>query len=287
MTQYTTVANNTRHVCCPLCRAKDIFKVGSIQYGPAAQFSTITIKMELVPELWSCMSCNSRFVQNIIPENIAIDLYAGGASMERWSHEPFEQQKPANQLECLRRYFGRGKRVLDVGCNTGELLDFAKSLGCHTSGVEYSDGSRDLLAEKNHATFFSISAVTGEYDVITAFDLVEHLYDIQGFFIACRKLLKQGGALIILTGNIGSLSARLCGAKWWYLKYPEHIVFPSKQYFAGHSGFRMSGWISTYASRGYLYGWSRILFGCASGLRRGDYSGLPSIGPDHVLAILE
>ena len=42
-------------------------------------------------------------------------------------------------LAVLRRLVRPGTRVLDIGCNTGELLDFARGLGETTAGVEPSD----------------------------------------------------------------------------------------------------------------------------------------------------
>ena len=100
-------------------------------------------------------------------------------------------------------------------------------------------------------------------------------------------ILKKEGVLIVLTGDIGSLSARLCKSSWWYLQYPEHIVFLSKKYFAQHSGFLVEEWVRTYASKSYQGSLPYVLRGLASGVVRMRYNGLPSVGPDHVLAVLK
>ena len=287
MTYHPLIANDYRNKCCPFCRGENIHKVGNISYQQPIHFSTNEIELEFIPELWKCSKCNSSFVQNRVPESIAIALYSQGSSAERWSREPFHLQKPANQIECLQQYFLEGKKILDIGCNTGELLDYAKSLGCETAGVEYSQNSREVLESKCHIAFSSISEVGRKFDVITAFDLVEHLYDMPTFFMNCRKILNKDGVLIVLTGSIGSLSARFCKFKWWYLLYPEHIAFPSRKFFAQYSGFLVDKWVRTYASKGYQYPWPQILKGLASGVVRRRYNGLPSIGPDHVLVVLK
>jgi SAM-dependent methyltransferase len=258
-----------------------------IPYDSPTRFSTSEFEFALVPELWRCNDCGSSFVQNAVPETTAIKLYTSGASGERWSSEEFHALKPENQLSTLNAFLKPGVNVLDIGCNTGELLDYARARGSRTTGVEYSGASRAVLESKGHDSFASLGEVTGEFDVITAFDLVEHFYDVPAFFRRCRALLKSGGVLIILTGDIGSMTARLSRADWWYLRYPEHIVFPSKEFFTRHSGLRLERWVPTYASKGYQSSWMQILRQLLGGLLRRRYSGLPSIGPDHVLVVLK
>jgi len=287
MSQSALIANQARYERCPLCSSDRIEAVGAIPYESPTRFSTNDVEFAAAPQLWHCDDCGSSFVQNVVPEEVAVSLYTSGEIGERWSSEPFETIKPKDQLECLERYFRDGARVLDIGCNTGELLDFARSRGCQTAGVEYSAASRRVLEKKGHAAFPSLADVSGQYDVITAFDLVEHFYDIPDFFRRCKALLRKGGVLVILTGDIGSPTARLCKSNWWYLKYPEHIAFPSRKYFARHSGLSVERWLRTYASKGYRAGWGEILGQLARGVVRRQYSGLPSIGPDHVMVVLK
>ena len=281
------VSNNLRHDGCPMCNTRNIVKVGNISYIQPIHFSTNEIELGYIPEYWKCVECESYFVQNIIPESIAFDLYSQGESNGRWSNEPIISRKPENQIRCLANYFIPERKVLDVGSNTGELLDYAKSRGCITTGVEYSKSSRKVLKSKGHMAFAALSIVEQKFDVITAFDLVEHLYNVSGFIQKCKNILVEGGVLIILTGNPASISAKLSKSGWWYIKYPEHIVFPSKKFYSSCPGFKIQKWIWTYASVGYRHPvWYSIR--CArSGLLNGTFSGLPSIGPDHVLAVMK
>ncbi|MEN9579719.1 MAG: hypothetical protein RJA70_2728, partial [Pseudomonadota bacterium] len=55
-------------------------------------------------------------------------------------------------------------RLLDVGCNTGELLDFARELGCETSGLEYADDSREVVRSKGHTPYQSLDEVPGQFE---------------------------------------------------------------------------------------------------------------------------
>jgi len=273
---------------CPLCASHLISKKGDILYGDPIRFSTTVVELTDHPELWKCTVCDSLFTQNRIAENDAIALYLNGQSSERWSKSgaSIEKTKPLNQRQCLLEYFLKGKSVLDIGCNTGELLDYAESFGCITTGVEYSEHSRLILDRKGHKNFTRLEDVDEGFDVILAFDLVEHMYDIKAFFSACKKLLKEGGVFIILTGCVESISAVICKSKWWYVGYPEHIVFPSTKYLSEYSGFNVAKKINTYASMGYKMKLTFHIGGIMRRILKGDYNGLPSLGPDHMLVVL-
>ncbi|MFK8011406.1 MAG: class I SAM-dependent methyltransferase [Marinicellaceae bacterium] len=279
--------NKFRWDSCPLCRSRNLHFVGNIAYRKPVIFSTNEIELTHTPELWRCRHCLSCFVQNSLDENTAEILYSSGQAGDRWSTLAFDQNKMRNVINIMAQIFKNKGRVLDVGCNTGELLDFAHKFGCNTSGLEFSSTSRGLIVNKGHHAYSTFEECPGKYDVITAFDLVEHLYDVPEFLRICREKLTEKGRLVILTGNISSLSSMLAGSHWWYTQYPEHIVFPSKRYFSGYSGFQIEKWMPTYASPGYKYPVFQIFRGVVRSLIRMNYAGLPSFGPDHSLIVLK
>lgn len=282
------VQNHLRHKACPLCHSTQINELGPLDYRGRVNFSTCVVELSRVPELWQCQACGSGFVQNAIDEPSARHLYTVGEAGDRWSTLPFDRNKTSLVVHSLQSLFHPGMRLLDIGANTGELLDFARQAGCVTAGVEYSESSRTVLRDKGHAAHASFREADSDYDMITAFDLIEHLYDVTGFLQVCHDRLTPGGRLVLLTGDIHASSARLSGEHWWYVQYPEHIVFPSRAYLGGLSLFRLQALHRTYASVGYQRPW---LMGVAQLLRKRlqgrHYNGLPSFGPDHMLVVLE
>jgi SAM-dependent methyltransferase len=122
-------------------------------------------------------------------------------------------------------------------------------------------------------------------DVVFAFDLVEHLYDLPGFLRAALAALRPGGRLVMLTGDNQSWTARATRPRWWYASYPEHVVFPSWPFWRSCAGFAGATRIQTYASRGYRNSFKTRVRGGAR-LMAGVGNGLPLVGPDHHLLTL-
>ena len=281
------VKNNYRHKACPFCISPEIRKTGNITYKSPVEFSTHLVDIEFPPELWKCNHCKSWFSQNIVPDETALRLYSQGSSSEKWSRRPFEERKPAEVIEALSGLFTEKTNVLDIGCNTGEFLDFAKSRGCKTSGIEPSIACRDIIESKGHKYYSSFADTGGSrFDVITAFDLIEHLYDIHSFMNCCADRLEENGVLVICTGDVSSLSARISKSSWWYVSAPEHIIFPSKIYFYYYSGFRVSKLIRTYAAVNYKKKYLTLAKDLLKSIIKNHYTGLPSLGPDHILLFL-
>lgn len=284
----TFVKNDLRWPRCPVCGDADIYEAGKIPIAGEIKYSTHSIRLERAPEIWKCRGCESWFTQNAIPKETSELLYASGDSGTRWTAEPFEKAKNSELTREFDRNVGAGCRLLDIGCSTGLLLDYAKKRGATTFGMDFSEACGAQVAGKEHRFAMSLSEFSDEqFDVITAFDVIEHVYDLAGFLRSSARMLRPGGKLIVLTGDIGCIGARLCRNRWWYLQYPEHIVFPSHKFFETRlEQLRLERTVRTYASIGYRVPLLSALRASLSLAMDGRYEGLPSLGPDHMLLTL-
>jgi SAM-dependent methyltransferase len=283
-----TIENTLRHQVCPLCHCNSILFQGPIGVDIPTYYSTTQIKLSRIPELWKCQECESSFTQNAIHEEDAIKLYSQGSSHIRWTNLQFEKSKTSLVISKLESFLKPEIKVLDIGCGSGTFLDFAKAKGCSTSGVEYSRSSLANITQRGHAGFSDLSQVNETFDLITAFDLVEHLYDLSNFLKSCKSKLSSDGCLVILTGDISSQPSTTAKFNWWYVKYPEHIVFPSQKYFLQNSGLKISDWIATYhspeAQTNPLISSLKIMYDF---MRNKKYDGASSARADHCLIILK
>lgn len=98
-----------------------------------------------------------------------------------------------------------GKKFLEVGFGTGELLSVIESLGFTTSGVDINEEARTHAKQRSHATLYIqpfLQFGSTSYDAIGLFDVLEHQKDDMHFLRHAHELLKFNG-LIFLTVPAG------------------------------------------------------------------------------------
>jgi len=285
----TTIKNDYRFSNCPFCNSIRIKKLGNLMYGKNTEFSSHLIKLTILPEIWECIVCKSTFTQNAIPPKEAECLYSIGKSSQRWSTNNFEEDKVEQVMFYLDNLILRKDiKLLDMGCNTGKFLDYLKQKGIKTFGFEICKQSYKEALRKGHTVFSLLSKVNGTFDVITAFDFIEHLYDPMNLFSFAHKILNRNGYLIIVTGNTTCYSAKITREKWWYFNFPEHIVFPSPYFFRTIADFDLKYKVGVYASKAYEEGKKLVrLKNIVKCILFSNYSGLPSLSPDHQFVVLQ
>lgn len=124
---------------------------------------------------------------------------------------------------------GGPRRLLDIGCGTGEFLDEARRQGWEVCGVEVSvyavEQARRRGLDVMHGSIDDFPLATEAYDCVTLWDAIEHVRDPLGVLRAAGQALRPGGILALSTGDVTSLCARLTGPRWHLFNLPEHLYF--------------------------------------------------------------
>jgi SAM-dependent methyltransferase len=123
-----------------------------------------------------------------------------------------------------------GSRILDVGCGMGPLLDVLSSKGFEVFGLEIGKKSWEFANRRhpNHVFqgFLCDTPFHDDFfDLITMYDVIEHMQDPIGAMHQARRLLKPGGWVYLLTPNIFSINSRLFGQHWYQYKPNEHLFY--------------------------------------------------------------
>ena len=127
----------------------------------------------------------------------------------------------------IQKFKKRGK-FLDIGCGFGLLLKAAKEQGFDVLGIEKEIERAKIAKEKFNLQvlakeFNQIQLSKSSFDVISCFDVLEHIPEPKKFLKTVGKLLKKNGLLVIQSPNIESVMARTTGVQWNWLLLPNHL----------------------------------------------------------------
>lgn len=152
------------------------------------------------------------------------------------------------RMRVIERHFARPGRVLDVGCAAGYFLSVMQERGWQVTGLEPSDAIRPQ-AEARLGREHVVGGLLGEralpgapFDLVTMWDVIEHIPDVVAAVKTVRTLLAPGGKFLIETQNVQSLAARVLGKRWQHYKHAEHIYHFDRKTIAdvlSRAGFRV------------------------------------------------
>jgi 2-polyprenyl-3-methyl-5-hydroxy-6-metoxy-1,4-benzoquinol methylase len=135
----------------------------------------------------------------------------------------------SKRMRFVSRYLDSG-RLLDLGCGNGLFLHAARStsnwdvygvdLSAHAAQVVKSQFDIDIHVGDIHSAEFDQHF----FDVITMWDVFEHLYAPADVLIEAQRILRPGGLLIIRVPNVTSSSRRIFGQYWAGYDAPRHLA---------------------------------------------------------------
>lgn len=132
------------------------------------------------------------------------------------------------------RTFCSGGVLVDVGASYGQFLSEASTI-FDASGFEVSPEavaySRKTFGVRNvtGSVYEWPAAVAECADVITCWDVIEHVEDPARAIAEMTARLRPGGWLFLSTPDAGSLAARMLGRRWHYLDPVQHINLFSRR----------------------------------------------------------
>jgi len=193
-------------------------------------------------DVWRCPSCCCDFVW---PQPSANDLKA---YYDQESY--FQGERPGSYAnydldteavlplyrDLLQQLSGETRRsILDIGCAYGTHLAIASEQGWDACGVEVSEHARQVARQRlgdKVAVFQSIEEVPQrEYDLITLFDVLEHLPQPYEVFerLFSRGLIGEHTVVALTTPNARSSHAVSDPVNWPYRHPPAHLFYYSSE----------------------------------------------------------
>lgn len=180
--------------------------------------------------LYRCMQCSLGFRWPRLNKEELDALYVMGKE-ETWTAAEDSRIDWRIARGWIKEDLGPESRVLDVGCFDGGFLEpLVESYCCY--GIEIHSAARKRAERKGIEIIGNdFSTVSGNFDCITAFDVIEHIERPGKFLNECLAATKPGGWVLISSGNLDAFTFRLLGSRYWYCTIAEHISFVSPVWF--------------------------------------------------------
>jgi SAM-dependent methyltransferase len=141
--------------------------------------------------------------------------------------EGFAEVRWREQKELIYRY-KRGGAILDIGCSSGGFLGTMRNGDWKLHGIEITAATADKAKSATGAEVFVGDAVDApfgleSFDVVTCFDVLEHVYEPRKFLAKVLDWLKPSGIFYAILPNIDSWEARAFRSYWYGLELPRHL----------------------------------------------------------------
>lgn len=204
---------------CPFCHTADIAKYSNKKFKEY--------------ELNKCNQCEVIFASPF--KSPSVDFYTEAQDISSSQRHqilfPFPKNHPARNFKSLKN--GANKKILDIGCGNGSFLSFVSENEFECIGIDLDKKSISQAQKRNlkNTLFFNISLpefiknqdLIGTFDIITMFEVFEHLDNPEETIKLIKKLLKKDGIFIGSLPNIDRFYM------WkYYMDYeipPYHLSF--------------------------------------------------------------
>ncbi len=135
----------------------------------------------------------------------------------------------------IAKRFIKGKNILDIGCGTGEFLNYCKNNKLNAFGVELNKKPRESAAANYsldvREKISDFNPGNWKFDCITLWHVLEHIHDLNVAIEDIKKILAPGGVLIIALPNCNSWDALKYEKFWAAYDLPRHLYHFNKASF--------------------------------------------------------
>ncbi|MGH9337496.1 MAG: class I SAM-dependent methyltransferase [Vicinamibacteria bacterium] len=172
----------------------------------------------------------ARFYQSAATEGLVEEKILH-RSLDRYFNAEARAYFIDNRVRPLERHLAPGARVLDVGCGTGVFVRVMRDRGYRARGIDLSPRSVDIGREKlalgDEISLAHWSEVGRDLnDAVTAWTLIEHLKDPEGFVRRAATVLAPGGLLLLECPTVDSLLFRyLRDSFFWVMPFYHLFLF--------------------------------------------------------------
>ncbi|MFC1922170.1 class I SAM-dependent methyltransferase [Chloroflexota bacterium] len=182
-------------------------------------------------DFWRCTNCGLEN-QYPLPNQEELNKYYD----ESYSEGMYKTFTDANDMKLatarqrlkeIRKNCSPG-RWLDVGCSNGIFVEIARNNGIDAEGIDVSNIAVSDAHKRGLPVFRSTIEEFNpgyQYNLITAFDVLEHVLDPISFMQSIFRLLVPQGMVALSLPDQGSIIRKIMGKRWYFYIPEEHMYY--------------------------------------------------------------
>ncbi|MCL2041894.1 MAG: class I SAM-dependent methyltransferase [Bacteroidales bacterium] len=181
-----------------------------------------------------CKKCSFNFIPPRYRENVTYGDYKSDDTLMqiRQGNNWLKVQRNLLRYKLIRKYKKSGT-LFDLGVGWGHFLYTGRLLGYDVYGIEiannpYIYAKNDLNLPVDQIDFFQMDKPDKSYDIITMWDVLEHIDKADLVIEKCSKLIKDNGYIIIQVPQIDSFIAKRQKESWTMMGL-DHVNYFSKK----------------------------------------------------------
>jgi len=220
--------------CCPVCQSKNISKSFDTKdyFLTQEEFS-----------IWKCKDCDLSFT-NPRPENENLGKYYD--SPDYLSHDTKSSGATGKLYTILRNINIKRKykivaqhipvgKIIDIGCGTGELLNYFQKHNWDSLGIEPNASAREFAKKNYHLKIEEEPTIQNlppsTFDIVSMWHVLEHVPDVNERMKEVKRILRKEGYLIVALPNPTSWDAEYYKDFWAGYDVPRHLYHFSPKAF--------------------------------------------------------
>lgn len=213
-------------------------------------------------QIVECRNCGLVYANPRWPADDVLEAYTAVEDMTYVEEREGRELTFRHHLRRIERIAGpaAGCDLLDVGAYIGVFVEAAIEAGWRARGIEPSEWAaaeaRRRGLDVRTGTLETAALPEESFDVLTLWDVIEHLTDPATELERARKLLRPDGWLVVHTMDIDAPIARLLGRRWPWLMDMHLYFFSAKtlERMLAEHGYEVvwQGPEGRYLSLGYL-----------------------------------
>jgi 2-polyprenyl-3-methyl-5-hydroxy-6-metoxy-1,4-benzoquinol methylase len=231
--------NDSRYIKCPLCGVDDHYVrypstlQGDLQEMNPEHYRCTSHDLSMHGDIVQCRQCGMIYNNPQPDPDMLLGIYKDVADPLYLEESEARERTFKRSIDQLHQFIQPPGKLLDVGCYTGVFMKIANTEGWQTQGVELSSWAADIARKARVGNVFEtpleqLPVPEENFDLITLWDVIEHLTHPKDMLQNINRILKPGGIVAFSTHMVDSLAVRIMGKRYPFFM-EMHLVHFSQE----------------------------------------------------------